>query len=229
MNNFDIKKIHSTGYWAFVFHPILLPKEKLTLSTLEEKVINNGIHLRGWTFPYYDLKDLHRENDGISLNVEFMELYEYWKYYESGQFVTQFAMIEDRLNDARSSKVLFILSTLYRITECIMFAANISTYKIYSNGIYLEIELHGCENRQLKYSIPCSWNIIQYRLNKYRCKISDPLKWSISLDSLELQKNSAKYSLDAALHFFERFGPFEDKHKLLETEQAKFIRGELKI
>ena len=228
MNNFDLEKIRSTGYWTFVFHPLVESKEKISLSTLKKLIIDNGIHLRGWPFPYYDISDLHRETNGISLGIKFQEIYEYWKFFESGQFVAQFAMIEDRLEEYRGSKVLFILSTLYRITECIMFAANISAHEVYSEGMYLEIILHDCENRQLRYINQPKRDIINYLLDKFICKIKEPLKWQKTFIPFELQKNCGKYALDATIYFLERFGPFEENRKILETEQAKFLRGELK-
>ena len=68
MSNFDFKNIYSTGYWTFIFYPLTKPKEKMSLSTLEKLIIDNGIHLRNWTFPYYDSRILNQEEDGIITN-----------------------------------------------------------------------------------------------------------------------------------------------------------------
>ena len=108
--------------------------------------------MRGWPYPHANEDRIKNGDDWIECECNSHEIREYWRFYQSGQFVHYFSVLEDYVPEAAkiaqalgwrpSEKVsgyLEILSTLFRVTEIYEFASRLTQNKVMSPGIYPEL------------------------------------------------------------------------------------------
>ncbi|MDW7681353.1 MAG: ATP-binding protein, partial [bacterium] len=91
-----LNKIHSTEYWGINIRPIKFEDEIIkTLTDARELIDKCGVLLRGWDYPHFTHADIKNGNNWIESHVEFEGHIEYWRLYQSGQFIHDFACVED--------------------------------------------------------------------------------------------------------------------------------------
>ena len=163
-------------------------------------------------------------------------MYEYWRFYQSGQFMHLFSMREDlRITEQQKKnfqeefqtehidKFLSILSTLYSVTEIYKFASNIVTNFKESDSLEIIIELHGVKNRMLMF-----WdNFSRYLSRPYICDyVSDVLKVERVISKNDILENMEDLALNATIEIFNKFNWdtvnktifIDDQKKLLERK-----------
>ncbi len=149
-----LDKIHSTGYWRVNIRPIIFNEEVIPNLTIAHEIIEqSGVLLRGWDYPHFTNADIINGDDFIESSVDFEGHKEYWRLYQSGQFIHHFACREDYEVDPNdlsrlsvpapspSGKYLSILSTLYTITEIFEFASRLAVKDILSSNLSISIKL----------------------------------------------------------------------------------------
>jgi hypothetical protein len=161
---------------------------------------------------------------------------EYWRLYQSGQFIHLEAVEEvvrseaaavlangptsdTRLrSDLAAPGYLNVINAFYRIIEVFEFAARLCEKDIYDNEIEITIELKGVQGFVLKH------DAYHPRTERHAAD-ADNLGRSWKCSSLNLIADRSGLSLKAAVWFFERFHWFNPPLEVLRREQQNFLRG----
>jgi len=145
--------IKDQPHWRVNFRSLeynekIIPRLSDILAIIEK----NKLSLRGWDYPHYSSKDsVEYGKNFIASYVDFMGHHEYWRFYQSSQFLHIFAIKEERdkrwreiLNSAMRSHLshldinwenirgyFSITNFIYTITEIIEFATRLCQYGLY--------------------------------------------------------------------------------------------------
>jgi len=152
-------KIKKNGYWRILIRPLIFEKDKInSLSECREIIEKSKVSFRGWDFPHLDRDETVNGNDWIESGSDFQDIIEYWRFYQSGQFVHYLAIREDyRKKDIEFSigkpvgenKFLNIEITIYRITEVFEFMSRLLEYKVLNPTFEVSINIEGVKGREL--------------------------------------------------------------------------------
>jgi hypothetical protein len=235
-----IEKIKKNGYWKVIIRPIIFDENKI--SNLEEckKIIESSVvSLRGWNYPHIDKGGIKISgNDSIESYCDstWLGYFEYWRFYQSGQFVHYFSMREDyridekeiqriqRQSATKSTKLLDIISTLYSVTEIFEFAQRLASKDILGNTIEISIELGGVENRELFF-----WDSFSRWLNNnYICTFRDEnILVKRALSKEELITKSSETALSTCMEIFKKFNWSDAPEQVFVGDQKKFLEKRL--
>lgn len=234
--------VTESPYWKVTIRPDLYEEELIpSRSECLRLVEKTRVRLRGWDFPAGTSGESPIVQGGtwIGTSCQFMSTIEFWRFYQSGQFVHWSAVREvtesqwhDKLQqtarrnlshgqDIDSNAVpgfISIINLLYNVTEIFEFAARIVQAGIYKGDVSVRIELHDVEN----FVLAADFNRMLRR--RYVATENNLVKtWTVKSD--ELVANSADYSLKAAAWFFESFGWMEPDMDGLKKDQEAFLEG----
>jgi hypothetical protein len=217
-----LNKLHSKGYWRVIIRPISYQSE--FISNLPEcwKIINeNQIRLRGWSFPY--ISESRTNGDKwISSFVDFAShgILEYWRYYQSGQFVHHFSMTEDwEIMPKTGLKGLEVVWTIYRLTEAMFFVSRLATAGVLRDRFKIIIELIDTQDREL-FIYESGRSLWQ----KYVCNMST-VSIEKELDTNDAISNYNSIALEFANHIFNRFNWNEVPMEVLIQDQKNLLSG----
>ncbi len=91
-----LDKIHSTGYWRVHIRPTQFETTRVeSLARCHEILGDSSVRLRGWDYPHLGHRELANGEDWVESGADFRGHVEYWRFYQSGQFVHHFAFEED--------------------------------------------------------------------------------------------------------------------------------------
>ena len=227
-------------HWRVHFQPDHYIEDRISsLSRCVQLVEQCKVLLRGWDFPHLSREQEEQEfgNNYLASWASFLGI-EYWRFYQSGQFLHLNAIEEVVRSDWRKSleqaaqfhlrgsqtdweKVpgyLSIANVLYRITEIFEFAARLSEKGVYDGQLEIAIELRRVKGFLLMTDVSRSWHM--------RCASdSDDLRksWTVAVPTLIADKSGL--ALRAAVWFFERFHWLNPPLESLRREQHTFLRG----
>lgn len=233
-----ISKIKQFGYWRVIIRPTkyndnLIP----SLGECKKIIADSQVSLRGWNYPHIDLSGINASsNNSVHSMCDWPSgpMYEYWRLYQTGQFIHYFAMREDlRITEEKKKefqlecgptkvdKFLSILSTLYSVTEIFEFAARLFSTIGEVDFVEVIIELHGTNRRMLVF-----WgNFMRFTNRAYINEFLDGIiKIDKTISKNELINRSSDIALDVAIEIFKKFNWdgvnkqifVEDQKKLLE-------------
>lgn len=235
-----IEKIKKKGYWKVIIRPMVFDENKIP--NLEEckKIIESCIvSLRGWNYPHVDKDGVKISgNDSIEsyCDSEWLGYFEYWRFYQSGQFVHYFSMREDyrieekeiqriqRQSATKSTKLLDILSTLYSVTEIFEFAQRLALKSALGDTIEITIELGDVEGRELFF-----WDSFSRWLNNnYICAFRDEnIVVKKTLSKEELITKSSETALSVCIEIFKKFNWSNPPEQVFAADQKKFLEKRL--
>ncbi len=197
------------------------------------------MHLRGWDYPHIGKDGEHsRGNNFIASWSNFMGHREYWRFWQSGQFLHLFSVREftepDFKNDLESSMKMFLshnnqinwgeikgyiefVNSIYIFTEIFEFASRLCRNNIYENYLTFDISITGINNFILASDRTRDW----HSLYKYG---EDIISGTWNIDSEELSMNSSQLSREKILWFFDKFG-FNPSMDLIKEIQGNFLSG----
>jgi len=232
-----LSKIKSKGYWKVIIRPTVYNEQLISsLQDCKELIRSSKVSLRGWDYPHIDPRGINAASTySVHSICDWPEgpAFEYWRFYQTGQFIHLFAMREDlRITEeqkqnfqdefsVKNDKFLSILSTLYSVTEIFEFSARLFSKIENVKDVEINIELHGVNNRLLIF-----WDSFSRWLNRpYICNFSDDtitIKKIFNKD--DVIKNSSDLALDFTMKIFHAFNWdsvnkeifIEDQKKLLE-------------
>jgi hypothetical protein len=161
MNIEEIKnKINSIGNIKVVFEPEIYKESRIQKKDLQEILRKSQVSLRGWDFPHVPIQD--REDtkrpysigNGIEFYTDWEKFSEIYRFYQSGQFLSKFALCEDTIGnlhgkELKPGKYLDFLSLIYKITEIVLFIKNIIENTDIEGGSLI-IEINGTKDRELE-------------------------------------------------------------------------------
>ena len=213
-----IAQIRSHGYWRVNFRPHAFDESRIsTLSECRSIVQGCTVSLRGWDYPHWSRDETINGQDWVESGSEWHTHAEYWRFYQSTQFIHNFAVGEDY--EFPGKNVLSVISTLYSFTEIFEFLSRLGARELYTEGVDVTVELNNTEGRKLVLLDPNRVPLMA----EYRCGIeSVVVEYSLSYE--EVINRGGRSALDATRFVFERFhwdnppmdSLVEDQTKLLE-------------
>lgn len=231
-----LEKIQSYGYWKVIIRPNKHDENLIsTINECKELIENNKLDLRGWDYPHIDSSGIKVASDNsIHSYCDWPDgpMYEYWRFYQTGQFVHYFSMREDlRMSDLKKKqfqdefgnkieKFLSIISTLYSVTEIYKFASQLFLGNEKVEGVEIIIELHGVDNRMLTF-----WDSFgRYLSRPYICEFPDGvLSVSKIITRDILSDNYEDLALDATIEIFNKFNWTNVSKQVFKEDQKKLL------
>jgi len=226
-----LKKIESKAYWRVNIRPIEFKKNRIaTLSEAKELIAKCVVKLSGWIYPYFQEGEIVNKEDYIQASLDWIKHLEYWRFYQSAQFIHYFSLWEDYHPDIRSrvtgpisnESVGFvgILSTLDRLTEIYEFVMRLIQNNLFDSGVYISIGLNNIKNYQLFF-----WDQGRLLYKPYRASINK-IEMGDSINPEELLSKGHEMAIDDALYLLERF-QWNPPRGLLAEQQKKFLERRL--
>ena len=205
-----LERIKSRGYWVVVIRPIQFDEERIrSLEECIRLVRECKVSLRGWDYPHIAREGPVSGLDWVESSTDWECYKEFWRMYQSGQFVHFFGCREDwwsesslsgpRTRDIEPGSVLSVLSTLFSITEIYEFAARLAEKNLFDDNLRLSVELHGMRNRKLTILDPS-----RFLFEDYICAIND-LPYSKIISVEDILGRGRDLALDHTLWILERF------------------------
>ena len=229
MESDRLTKIHSTGYWRVNIRPARQVSDSTsTLTKCREIVRSSAVELRGWDYPHWDEREVRNGQNWVEGGCDWAGYIEYWRYYQSGQFIHHFAMTEDydQQPSAGTAKkreappFLYITSTLYTLTEIYEFATRLAAKEALGLGALVSITLFGTEGREL-IAEPGRWPV-----RSYVCQLPK-IEYNAHPTTADLLSGAGNLAVEAAVYLFERFNWTNPPKSLFTQEQAKLLEGRL--
>lgn len=149
--------IKSRGYWRVVVRPSVYPERRLSRHDLELIIVRSRVSLRGWDFPHVSQREpIRRFKDGIAQGTDWEHYREYWRFYQSGQFIYLGGIANDWRDESGlwpgrydlSNREMGFISTIYRFTEIFEFAARLAVTEVGTPDMHVGVELHGMDGRR---------------------------------------------------------------------------------
>jgi hypothetical protein len=229
-------------HWRVVFRLASYQAERIpSLGACWKTVEQNRVSLRGWDYPHVSRRDGERGQgtDWIAAWSSFMSRYEYWRLFQSGQFVHLFSVREatesawrEKLKSLTAGHLghmkgvdweavpgyIHITNFIYSMTEIFEFAARLCQAGIYDGPVSVSVELKGVKGFVLTTDWDRAWH-------SYYAATEDAFgkTWEVASD--ELVAKSPEKSLEAMLWFFERFGWLDPALQVLRQDQENFLKG----
>lgn len=225
-------------HWHVVIRPTEHQAERIpALSECWGLIDTSAVLLRGWDYPHVSprIEERGKGNDWIASWSDFQRHLEYWRLYQSGQFVHLFAFSEDTDEGAdrrarsdidfpdgfQPSGYLSIVNVVYTITEIFEFAARLAQKGFPGQSVSVEIEMRNVKDRVLfAREITRGWwgffAAEQETIGK---------KWEVPVEVL--MSDSAGLARSAVRWFFERFGWMDPPDQLVIGDQRKLLERRL--
>lgn len=224
-----VDKIKTRGYWQVIIKPQSFNKEYIeNIGYLKDIVRETRVSFRGWEYPYFGYNYQPEVGlDFIEHHVEWKYFLEYWRYYQSGQFIHFFGMIEDWQDQvSQENKLdvnknnLSIISTLYIITEIYEFASRLASKGFLSENCSISINLYNTNGRKL-ITLDRSRHLSNHYISSIE-NIEIPTK---EIRKTDLIANSKELAINETVWLFERFQWDKPPGNIFREEQEKLIKG----
>ncbi len=229
-----LEKIRQRGYWRVVIRPGRFERERFPdIAALYPLLQDRAVRLRGWAYPLLDEHRPYRTGlDWIDQESEWGYHLEYWRFYQSGQFIDYAGLDEDWRGQPPQSptppewqpgRYLPILDTLYRFTEIFEFAARLALTDAYGvdDTVHVELLLRGLHGRRLYAD---TWPRTPMYLAGAQDAHMEEFPYKADLRRDELIANAHQLALGQAQRLFDRF-KWEPTKGLLQGIQAEFVRS----
>lgn len=228
--------------WRIRYRPETFQPDKVqTLRELGEIVDRNRVRLRGWDFPHrsHRVEEQGRGSNWIASWSSFGGHFEYWRFYQSTQFL-YLGSVREVTDDGWHQKLrsefgahlsyrtdldvatipgfFSIENLIYTVTEYFEFAARLCQAEIYGGTLELTIQLHGIQGFALTTGLDRAW------MHVYQAT-EDELTKSWKISTSDLVAASSELSMNAIVWFFERLGWVDCNRGGLREDQAKFLAG----
>ena len=229
-------------HWRVNFRPSTYDDNLIsTLTKCFEIVERNKVSLRGWDFPHLSRRDEEKGqgNNWIASWSQFMGHYEYWRLYQSGQFLYLGAVREvtetewkKKLEADMKSHLSYmreidwgkipgfisIVNFVYNITEVYEFAARLCQAQVYSDALTIKIELTGIKG----FVLSAPWDRVWH---SYYSATEDHLATTKEIATHSLVASSKEGAMKSIAWFFERFGWLNPPVEVIARDQEKLISG----
>lgn len=237
MNNDElIKEIKSLGYWRVEIRSAeYQPKRLTTCEGMQSLLSSATVSLRGWPYPYYEVKETSYNGQWLEGKVAWERYREYWRLYESGQWI-HFAKLPIAgvpreelfrnmlpLPPEHAGYIYVRGGILFTLTEIFHFAAGLAQGGILSPMAFLSVQLHNTKNYMLVESFD------RFFPFRYVNKWDTPITYEQSLPASELSAVADKEALEFAIKVFSVFGwvPAEAAVRNFVEDQKKLIERRL--
>jgi hypothetical protein len=212
-----------------------------TLPDCLDVIRKTKVRLRGWDYPHLSV---HREflgygSDFIASGTDFDRHREYWRLYQSGQFIHLFGIWEadqsewsdrlramvirrgDHLTQDDVPGVMSIINFIWTITEIYEFMSRLSQHEVYNGLVWVSIELNNIAGFFLTLDDPRRTWFTNYRI------LENHLTREHSIQSEDLIARGPEHAFQTIRWFFERFGWFEMNEEMIRQDQLRLLEGRL--
>ncbi|MDY6821173.1 MAG: hypothetical protein SVN78_06090, partial [Deferribacterota bacterium] len=156
---------------------------------------------------------------------------EFWRMYQSGEFIHYLALCEDWFEEASwqqnlhekikppMSSLGIIGSVVFQMTEIFVFLSRLGTTGIYDDGVHVFIILHNTENREL-------WTDVKELrlLQSYKSK-KQMIKYGEKFNKEQIMTNPKDLAFNAIKHIFDEFGWHNPPDETIKNYQDKLLNG----
>ena len=235
MDNTILTKIKSRGYWKVNFYPTLFLKEKITtLKQCSEIMTKSVVELRGWDYPHLPhpgRKELYNNNDCLESCFDWGCFKECWRFYQSGQFIHFFAMIEDWYEDdqffkgrqsIKAGETFSLLHNVYKVTEIFEFLKRLADAGIYKEGVCFEVALLGLKDRRLVLDDPRRVPLF----NRYESQ-APQFVWSGEFVEKDLVSQPCELALKLILQILSQFNWNDPPIGTIVNDQQNLLQRKL--
>lgn len=233
-------QIKSGPHWRILVRPADYKSARLhTLPDCMAAVEQAQVRLRGWSFPHLPRNSEQQESgqDYVAAGSDFMSHLEYWRFYQSGQFLGLYSVREateagwaDKLhstarghygrNASLASGYFDLLNFMYNVAEVYEFASRLCQRGIHDGPDEIEIGIVKAKGFGLLAGPMRYWDE-QYTLSV------DELFFKDLRECADLVSGGAEPALESSLWFFERFGWLEPPVEVLRSDIQKFLERRL--
>lgn len=223
-----IDKIKSKGYWRVEIHPTIFNKLRVpTLGEAQKLVQSCIVSLRGWDYPHWNANTVRNMSDWVESWEDWQYYIEYWRFYQSGQFVHLFALHEDYMNmeevlptryppRPKRAGYLGFVSTTYQVTEIFEFAARLANKGMLNPKASISISLHNIRDHQL-----ATWSGSRHLPDNYVYPADTPIVIEREIPEQELVAKPDEFALDYVINIFERFQWNNPPRQVFSEDQKK--------
>jgi hypothetical protein len=235
-------RVLADPHWRVNLQPTAYKAELIpTLGECFGIVEQTKVRLRGWDYPHLSHSSEERGQGAnwVASWSDFMGHREYWRLYQSGQFLHLFSVREavdpgwrEKLEAEtrrhlrscqdikwdRISGYIDIVNFLYTVTEIFEFAARLCQRDLYRGEVRIDIRLNGIAGFVLTTDLNRAWY-------NYYAASEDQLGRFWTVPSNLLIADSADLALKAVAWFFERFGWLDLALDTFKQDQSVFLRG----
>jgi hypothetical protein len=230
-----IEKIKSRGYWRINFEPLVFDKKLKTLKDCMDVVENGRVELRGWDYPHFPRRK--GDDTGLEVGDKFYEGWvdwfnhiEFWRMYQSGQFLHYFAVREDwseydgwgitTNRNIKPGEFLNITGEVtYELTEIFEFLSRLAKNGIYNEGVQVSISLNHTKGRKLAVMDPRRAPLF----DEYKTSL-DNIQFVKKFTGDEILINPKDLALEAILYIFDRFGWHNPPIGVLKSDQENLLK-----
>ncbi len=229
-------------HWRINLRPTAYEEELIpSLSKCFEAIEKNKLSLRGWDYPHLSRRDTERGHgtNWVASWSDFMNNYEYWRFYQSGQFLHLMSVreatepawrprLEANMRSHLSSMrdidwdnlpgFIDIVNFVYNVTEIYEFAARLCQSQIYTGRVSIKIEIKGIKG----FVLTAPWERMWH---SYYAASQDVLSNSAEFETDHLVAASKEKALNAVVWFFERFGWLDPSVDSIGHDQEKLLKG----
>lgn len=229
-------------HWRINFRPNKFEEDFIpSLSKCYGIIEKNKLSLRGWDYPYLSSRDTERGqgNNWVASWSEFMGHCEYWRFYQSGQFLHLFSVREvtaggwkdelqsdlkshlSRLDDIDWKTIpgfFSFINFIYSVTEIFEFAARLCQSQVYTGTLTIKIDIKDIKGFALSAPVERAWD-------HYYAAGENVLSKTLEVEPGQLIAASQEISLSTIVWFFERFGWMSPSEDVIRQDQEKLLKG----
>ena len=231
--NVLLEKIRSRGHWKVVIRPGTFVANRVpNITELYPILESRSVQLRGWDFPHLDSKTRPQiDQDWIEQASEWEQYLEFWRFYQTGQFVDFSGFTQDWRDQSRLSPpdkdwkpkmYLSVERAVFRFTEIFEFAARLSLTEAGDEQMHLEIIVGGLNGRGLGVD-PVRRAGSEILMGMKATIEEKPYK--IDLSRVELITEPRGLALKPAVELFRRFGWDPSLEILRDMQDELLHRG----
>jgi schlafen family protein len=228
-----LNKIKSRGYWQISFQPLRVGSlEKL--ADCKEVVESSQVRL-GWSLPWIprrndDIERIHPSDRCYEAESELGSRKEFWRMFQSEQFIMYNALTEDWYEDDTFRKdlveryptgkfVTLFSSVIHLITQCFTFAERLAKKGLYQDGLRITMTLNKTRGRRL---IIDSLDRLPFREPKITMASVIAVDKDYSLE--QITQESMTMANEFILKTLDFFAFHPAKEQVL-NDQIKFLNG----
>ena|SRR3989338_6212869 len=240
-----VSSILTHPYWRVNVRPERYDADLIpSLAECYRLIEQTKVSLRGWDYPHLSHRDTQRGvgDNWVASWSDFDGHKEYWRLYQSGQFLHLFSVREatdsawreklehqakahdiDHEGEIDWSKVpgfFSILNFIYTVTEVFEFSSRLCQKGLYTGAPIISIQLNGIKGFVLMTDLDRAWH-------GYYAASQDLLEHSWQVRSDVLIADSAAQALNAIDWFFQRFNWLNPSKQILREDQRKFLTREV--
>jgi len=206
-----LSKIRSRGYWSVIIRPNTFQEKRASeITALYPILQKTSVQFRGWDFPNLGIRSpLHVDVDWVGQELDYGDIHEIWRFYQSGQFIHISSLPIDWRDqsswwpadkDWKAGAFLGTGDVVFRFTEIFEFAARLALTEAGDEQMHIEIKLSGIKNRSLWADNPSRMPFFR----KYTSMIEE-FPYKVDMKRKDLIANPREHALKPAQELFRRF------------------------